>query len=878
MRGNGCSSGPRPSMQDPSQADELLMTLVERALTLPEDQRQLYLRAECAGDSELFSQAWEYVQWEKRMDGFLLDPVFSVQAPEPVFEPGQLVISRFRIVREVAQGGMGIVWEAIDEKLERKVAIKCAKPGFSKQLPPEVRNAREVSHPNVCKIFEIHTSSTPHGDMDFIVMEFLEGETLAERLRQVAPSKAKAHTIAQQLCAGLAEAHRNRVIHGDLKSNNVILAAWPDGSVRAVITDFGLARRPETPDEMLAGTPDYMAPELWQGAKPSIASDIYALGVILCELVSGEKPCEESEDPSTLALGKYRTKKPATSNRKWNRVLAQCLDPDPARRFSSAEEVGRALGPSRTLRWGLGIAAAAAILAVVVHQRRPIVPQETVRLAVLPFESDDTGLSARLEQAAKESIAQLESNERTRFTLAPMAFMATHVLHGTLKRNHGKIDLHAYLTDKRSGANAKEWNAGYAPEKIRFARMALAGVVAETLQLPPVVKKPAVNAAARQDYQNGLAFLRSDMTADAALDSMLKATAADPDSPLAYAGLAEAQWLKYRAPNEKDKVWLDRVTKSAREAEIRNPDLAAVHRISGRLEENAGRYETAIAHYQRAIQIDPLNSDGYQNLGRVCELNNELSEALTAFRRAIEVDPKYFRAYQNLGAFFFRRGNYDDAIRQWRRAVEIAPGEPNMHFSLANAYINVGRYSDAETELRIAIRLHESPTSLTTMGLVLMYETREPEAIDFFLRATRLSSNWCLPWLHLGTCYRRTNQLEKAARANRRGLQLAESEMAKNPREGSARSFLAYLCASLAERDRAESEIAQALLLSPNDAATRGMAVLTYEMLGNRQESLAILDGSSTEIVADLNRWPDLADLHRDSRFQELLTSRGIRR
>ncbi|MGH9694328.1 MAG: serine/threonine-protein kinase, partial [Bryobacteraceae bacterium] len=394
---------------------------------------------------------------------------------------------------EVAQGGMGIVWEAIDEKLERKVAIKCAKAGFGKQLPPEVRNAREISHPNVCKIFEIHTASTPHGDIDFIVMEFLEGETLAERLRQVALSRKKSHTIAQQLCAGLAEAHRNKVIHGDLKTNNVILAAWPDGSARAVITDFGLARNPETSGEMLAGTPDYMAPELWQGAKPSVASDIYALGVILCELVSGEKPGDLAADLSTLTWNEHPPQTPATGNRKWNRVLAHCLDPDPARRFSSASEVARALAPSRKLRWGFGVAAAAIILAVAAYQRRPATPRETVRLALLPPESDDNGLSTRLLQDATKTLAHLKSNGRTKLSLVPAASTATHTLHETLRRNHGNITLRAYLADVRPGGNTREWIAEYAPEEMRFASVALAGLVAETLRLPPLVENPRVN-------------------------------------------------------------------------------------------------------------------------------------------------------------------------------------------------------------------------------------------------------------------------------------------------------------------------------------------------------------------------------------------------
>ncbi len=168
----------------------------------------------------------------------------SAAAPEHPFEPGELLDGRFRIVREVARGGMGIVYEAVDEKLDRRIAVKCAKAGFRKRLPPEVRNASEISHPNVCKIFEIHTVPTAQGDIDFITMEFLDGETLAERLRRGPLPQEEARMIARQLAAGLAEAHRNQVIHGDLKSNNIILTATADGAPRAVITDFGLARRP----------------------------------------------------------------------------------------------------------------------------------------------------------------------------------------------------------------------------------------------------------------------------------------------------------------------------------------------------------------------------------------------------------------------------------------------------------------------------------------------------------------------------------------------------------------------------------------------------------------------------------------------------------
>jgi hypothetical protein len=169
--------------------DDLVMDLVELVLGRPAGERQASLLSACEGDSELFDRVWKYVQWEQRMNGFLLDPLYPSSSWEQPFEPGELLDGRFRIVRELAQGGMGVVYEAVDEKLERRVAIKCAKVGFGKRLPQEVRNASKISHPNVCKTFEIYTIATKHGEIDFLTMEFIEGETLA-----APPPKRPAHT------------------------------------------------------------------------------------------------------------------------------------------------------------------------------------------------------------------------------------------------------------------------------------------------------------------------------------------------------------------------------------------------------------------------------------------------------------------------------------------------------------------------------------------------------------------------------------------------------------------------------------------------------------------------------------------------------------
>ena len=141
--------------------DELLMSLVEAALARPPDEREALLRSRCAS-AELYADVRERVDWEERMGGFLCE---SVIPPEPsnAFAPGELIANRFRIIRELGRGGMGVVCGAEDEKLNRRVAIKTGQPGHTYRLSPEARAALEVSHPNVCKLHEIHTAELPAG-------------------------------------------------------------------------------------------------------------------------------------------------------------------------------------------------------------------------------------------------------------------------------------------------------------------------------------------------------------------------------------------------------------------------------------------------------------------------------------------------------------------------------------------------------------------------------------------------------------------------------------------------------------------------------------------------------------------------------------------
>ena len=144
---------------------------------------------------------------------------------------------------------------------------------------------------------------------------------------------------------------------------------------------------------------------------------------------------------------------------------------------------------------------------------------------------------------------------------------------------------------------------------------------------------------------------------------------------------------------------------------------------------NAGWYELAEPDFQRAIELQPNNSDGYRRLANLYKRRNQMSEALTLLQKALQLDPSYFRLRQDMGAFYLEQGRFSEAATHYAKAVELAPNEPHAHFLLAYTYEYLGRFVEAENQLRVAIGIKETPTAVETLGVVLIYEQREAEAI-----------------------------------------------------------------------------------------------------------------------------------------------------
>jgi len=503
-------------------------------------------------------------------------------------------------------------------------------------------------------------------------------------------------------------------------------------------------------------------------------------------------------------------------------------------------------------------------------------PRQIVRLAVLPFESsrDIAPLAGRLTHDAAVQLAGLKSSSQTRFSVVPSSGAgATFALRGTLEKKNEDFTLHAYLTDTRTGANTKEWQARYQTAELRYAPMALAGMTTYAFRLPSVAENAKVNAAARQDYLTALEYVHGDTRIDDAIQLLERAVAADPDSPLTYAGLAEAQASKFFSTGES--VWWERTQESVRQAELRNLDLAEVHVISGLVKADSTFYEKAAADYQRAIELQPNNSDAYRRLSDIYDRNSQVNEALAAIQKAVQVQPGYFKNHQKLGSMYFERGNYREAASEFQRMVDLAPNLAQSHYSLGAALGNLERWPEAEKELRAAIRLHDSSRAEHTLGAILMDTGKTREAIDCFQQALALGPKSALLWFNLGVSYGREGMNSEANTAFRNGLAVAEKDVIKDPRDGSRRALLAYFAARLGDATRSEFEIAQALQASSDASDTCFMAVMTYEALGHREKSLRLLTSSPT-VLGQLKRYPELADLRRDPRFLQLLSSNHV--
>ena len=331
--------------------------IVAEALEHRPEERADYIESACGDDAELRAEVDSLIAEQDVAGDFLLDAVIPAVARMRPLDPGVVVAGRFEILRLIGEGGMGVVYAARDLQLGGSVALKTVRPAIANdreaadRFKQEILLAKLVTHPNVCRIYDLGLQTEP-AEILFFTMELLEGETLAQHLARLGRMKpADALPLISQMAAALTAAHEAGIVHRDFKPANVLLVPGrtPE-KLRVVVGDFGLARPAEPSGETgaIMGTPDYMAPEQFGSGAITAAADIFSLGAVIYEMVTGQIPFPA---PTAFEAALKRHREPPVPPRqvvpdfdpRWERIILRCLSEKPQDRFPSAGEVLSAL-------------------------------------------------------------------------------------------------------------------------------------------------------------------------------------------------------------------------------------------------------------------------------------------------------------------------------------------------------------------------------------------------------------------------------------------------------------------------------------------------------------------------------------------------------
>jgi tetratricopeptide (TPR) repeat protein len=673
------------------------------AVAISAQDRRAFVEQACGGDAALRDEVESLLKFHD-------DESTNEAEPMPAgagFAPGAVIAGRYRMIARIGQGGMGDVWRADDLVLDTPVALKmilAAGPDARDRLVNEVRLARQITHPAVCRVFDV-------GEADglvFFTMELVRGEDLAALLRRVGRLPAdRVIDIARQLCAGLAAAHAQSVLHRDLKPANVLIDG--DGCVR--ITDFGIAiTKANTSGHALTGTPAYMAPEQRAPGMPvSERTDVYSLGLVLYELLVGH---EAYKRWSTLDEPLRPTAIVTNVDPALERVVMQALAREPRDRWASVEDMAAALprpvpsplsapiasagvfGVRPRPFWlaGLGLAALVAILVyasafVRTPDAHTLTEQDVVLLTDFENSTGETVFDGALKVALAVALEQspflkVFPEEQARQTLRLMQRQADERITRTVGRDIAQRErLKALLTGSIASLG-------------RSYVLTLEAINAET---GDVMAREQAQAPTKEQVLAAMG------TASASLRRKL--------------GESLASVQKFDVP-------LPRATTTSLDA-LNAYSLALYNgREVPRLE--------AIPHLKRAIELDPTFAMAYALLSEVYANTGQSAFAPEVARKAFDLRDKVSDREQ----FFISWRYYRDALQAWDKALDVArtwtatyPREAFAFNSLGNALIRFGQFEPAVPALREAIRLDpQFIPAYSNLAASLLALNRLPEA------------------------------------------------------------------------------------------------------------------------------------------------------
>ncbi|MBC7788559.1 MAG: protein kinase [Anaerolineae bacterium] len=827
--------------------EDRLERLFEEAWALPPEQREAFLDQACGTDKELrtaltalvadAAQAFEYGDRllgprVAQATGILLGDTHS--AGENGVDPllGQQV-AHFQVLEKIGAGGMGRVYKAVDLRLDRTVALKLlphhlnAEADAKRRFAHEAKAASALDHPNICAIHEI--GETDAGQL-FIAMAYCGGETLKKKIGRGPLPIAKALEYIVQVAEALHRAHEAGIVHRDVKPANVMIT--DAGVVR--IVDFGLAKMSGvdvTREGTTLGTVAYMSPEQTRGEAVDARSDLWSLGAVLYEMLTGQRPFRSESDDAMIyairhdepnSVRELRTEIPAGLAT----IVSRCLEKEPARRYQRASDLladlrtvqaggtlRRPLSRARALRYiSIAILLLLLVLAGVTLRSRP--EARVHSLAVLPVtafsgDSAEGDLSAGMTDLLINRLSELSGLRRVISRTSVAQYRNTQKSSRQIGRELG-VDALVEISVNRVGPRVRItvnlveaetervlWSRSF--ERLEGDVLTLQREVTQAIarelqvQLTPQESARLIQVAPQVNPEAFALYLQSarDANSDRHITYLEQAIQKDSNFALAHAKVA----VSYVMRSHKEKA------------------------------------ERAI---EKALALDPALSDAYDALGLLrMWIDRDWPAAERAFRRAIQLNPHNSLAHHELGQLFMRMGRCEEAVAEAQNAVLYSPGVAHRQSGLAEVYLYCRRYDDAIREFEKNLGLvRDSLGTLFQIGDAYFHKGRFAQAFSTYEK-----SGWPIP----GWAYVRMGRLDEA----RKEIAASESEWVRNGAKPYVAWNLARSYASLGEREQALTWLEK-----------------TYDAKGG--------------FVVYLKVHPHFDSLRGEARFQKLLQKVGL--
>jgi len=835
---------------------------------------------------------------------------------------------------------MGEVYRAEDTQLKRTVAIKRltrrvqTDHPYQNELLKEAQRASALNHPGVAAVYDVFV----HGDELFLVMEYIAGSTLRERLQS--PILASEFCdIAIQCTEALGAAHERGILHGDLKPANIMLTQ-DRGVVK--ICDFGLARRVsngnlssrETLSTTLhagvAGTPAYMAPETFLEKPVDLRADIFSLGVVFYEMLSGRNPFSASSfvgtidrirDHSPKLLDQVNPNVPA----RLARIVERMIEKDPSKRYQSLRnltgelaEIRASLPVAETAipisrsgrRWipaAILIVALATLSAPLVWKWQATLPAgqsipSELNLAVLPFAASGTGadrqfFSQGLTETLNDQLSSISAkrkfqvaslNEiRSRKVTTPQEAReqvgANIALTGSLEYAGNLVRIHCRLVDTKSGTtvrtksfNADASNPLAVQDSVMEAALSMLG-----FSLLPEERAAMAGLGTRQPgafdfYLQARGYLLNfdrieDL--DNAITVFRKALEIDSRYALAYAGLGEAYWRKHELT--KSNVWVEPARAACEGALGIDANLAEAHACMGLVFGGIGEYERAADEFSLALKREPANDLFYLGLATVYEKMQRYGDAEQTYLRAINIRPHYWGTYNALGAYYYRNGKFDQALTMFKQVVALSPDSFRGYSSVGATYFMKDNTTEAIAAFEQSLAIKQNYAAASNLGALYYFDGQFLRAATAFRQALVLDQGNYQVWGNLANALFWAGDKERAATAYKRAKELAGEQLRIDPRNASIQMALANYNAALGDNDKAFDYFSTVLKLAPNDAHTLFQIAAFYEFrMGKRDQALAWLAKAIErgQTWREINSSPTLRELRKDPNFQKLRT------